>query len=47
MNKFSLAEYADIVYLYEYCDVNGLQASRENHGRFTDRRKPSQSFCYR
>jgi hypothetical protein len=29
MNKFSVAEIADIDYLHGYCDVNGLQASRE------------------
>jgi hypothetical protein len=33
MNEFSVAEYADIVYLYGYCDGNGLQASREYYRR--------------
>jgi hypothetical protein len=41
MNEFSVPEYADIGYLYGYCDGNGLQVSREYHRRFTDRRQPS------
>jgi hypothetical protein len=42
MNEFSVVEYADIVYLYGYFDGNNdLQASREYHRRFTDRRQPS------
>jgi hypothetical protein len=28
MNEFNVAEHADIVYLYGYCDGNDLQGSR-------------------
>jgi hypothetical protein len=38
MNEFTVAGYADIVYLYGYCDDNGLQTSRDFRRRFTDRR---------
>jgi hypothetical protein len=27
MNEFNVAEHVDIVYLYGYCDGNGIQAS--------------------
>jgi hypothetical protein len=38
MNEFTLAGYADIVYLYGCCDDNGLKMSREYRRRFTDTR---------
>jgi hypothetical protein len=36
-NEFSVVEHADIVYLYEYCDGNGLQASGQYRRRFPAR----------
>lgn len=40
MARFTNAEYADIVYVYGFCDGNARQAVREYRRRFPDRETP-------
>ena len=39
--KFTTAEYADMVFVFGYCDGNATAASLEYHRRFPNRRMPS------
>ena len=39
--EFSNEEYADIIYVYGFCDGNALAACREYERRFPNRRQPS------
>ena len=38
---FSVAEYADMIYVYGFCDGNSVQAVAENQQRFPSRRIPT------
>lgn len=40
-NLFSNAEYADIIFIYGYCNGNGRSAASEYHRRFPRRRIPN------
>ena len=40
---FSDAEYADMVYVYGFCDGNSIQAVAENQQRFPNRRIPTRT----
>jgi len=39
---FSVAEYADIIYVYGFCDGNSVHAVAEYQQRFPNRRIPTQ-----
>ena len=39
---FSVAEYADMIYVYSFCDINSVQAIAEYQQCFPNRRIPSQ-----
>ena len=38
---FSVAEYADMIYVYGFCDGNSVQAVAEYQQRFPNRRIPT------
>jgi hypothetical protein len=38
---FSVSEYADVVYSYDFCDVNAVRAAAEYQRRFPNRRIPT------
>jgi len=40
--RFSVAEYADMIYVYGFCDGNSVQAVAEYQQRFPNRRIPTQ-----
>jgi len=44
---YSVAEYADMVYVYTICDVNSVHAIAEYQQRFPNRRIPSQGVFTR
>lgn len=41
MDDFTVQDYADIIFIYGFCDGNSLEASREYHLRFPGRRQPN------
>lgn len=41
LTDFTAAQYADIIYVYEYCNGNSLYMCREYHRKFTSRHQPS------
>jgi len=44
---FSVAEYADMIYVYGFCDSNSVQAVAEYQQRFSNRRIPNRKVCTR
>jgi len=44
---FSIAEYADMIYVYGFCDGNSVQAVAEYQQRFPNRRIPTRKVCTR
>ena len=38
---FAVAEYADMIYVYGFCDGNSVQAAAEYQQRFPNRRIPT------
>jgi len=45
--SFSVAEYADMIYVYGFCDGNSVHAVAEYQRRFPDRRIPTRKVFTR